>query len=217
MAEKRDWAAWHEAYDDPESSLAQRLLVVRARLADTLSAAPAGPVRLIGMCAGEGRDVIPVLASHPRGRQVSARLVELDPGLAETARQNAAAAGLASVDVVTGDAGLTDAYRGMVPADIVMACGVFGNITDAAIQRTIDCCTWLCAPGGTVLWTRGRSAPDRVRQVCDWFRERGLELLWVSGPGVKYGVGMHRLAGPARAARPGARMFAFTPDRVGNR
>lgn len=79
MAAERDWAAWHEAYDDPASPLAQRLTVVRARIADALSAAPPGPVRLIAMCAGDGRDVIPVLAGHPRGREVSARLVELDP------------------------------------------------------------------------------------------------------------------------------------------
>ena len=78
----RDWHAWHDAYDDPGSSLAQRLRVVQARIAATLDAAPPGPLRALSMCAGQGRDLIPVLASHPRGRDVTARLVELDPGLA---------------------------------------------------------------------------------------------------------------------------------------
>src|SRR5262249_58569663 len=68
----RDWRAWHGAYDDPGSSLARRLAVVRARIADTLDAAPPGPLRAVAMCAGQGRDLIPVLASHPRGPDVTA-------------------------------------------------------------------------------------------------------------------------------------------------
>ncbi len=99
----RDWRAWHDAYDDPGSSLAQRLVVVvQARVAAVLDAAPPGPLRAVSMCAGQGRDLIPVLASHPRGRDVTARLVELDPGLAATARRAAADAGLPGVEVVTG-------------------------------------------------------------------------------------------------------------------
>jgi len=83
----RDWRAWHDAYDDPGSSLAQRLGVVQTRIAAALDAAPPGPLRAVSMCAGQGRDLIPVLASHPRGRDVTARLVELDPGLAGAARR----------------------------------------------------------------------------------------------------------------------------------
>jgi hypothetical protein len=206
---QRDWQAWHAAYADPASSLAQRLKVVQARLADALSLAPAGPVRLISMCAGQGRDVIPVLARHPRGREVQARLVELDPELAADAGRAADAAGLPGVSAVTGDAGLTSAYAGLVPADIVMVCGVFGNVTGADIERTISACTGLCAAGGTVLWTRGRTAPDLVPQICAWFAERGFELVWLSEPGTRYGVGRHRLTGQAQPLAADARMFTF--------
>src|SRR6266516_7744856 len=147
----RDWRAWHDAYDDPGSSLAQRLAVVRARIAGALDAAPPGPLRAVSMCAGQGRDLIPVLASHPRGRDVTARLVELDPGLAATARRASGDAGLPGVEVVTGDASLTDAYAGLVPADLVLDCGVFGNITAGDIRRTVGYCAQLCATGGTVV------------------------------------------------------------------
>ena len=92
----RDWGAWHDAYDDPGSSLAQRLAVVQARIAAALDVAPPGPLRAVSMCAGQGRDLIPVLASHPRGRDVTARLVELDPALAATARRAAAEASAGS-------------------------------------------------------------------------------------------------------------------------
>ena len=61
----RDWRAWHEAYDDPGSQLARRLAAVQARIADALDTAPPGPLRAVSMCAGQGRDLIPVLAGPP--------------------------------------------------------------------------------------------------------------------------------------------------------
>ena len=206
----RDWRAWHEEYDNPDSTLAGRLTVVRERIAAALDAAPAGPLRLISMCAGQGRDVIPVLAGHPRGRDITARLVELDPQLAEAARQSAAAAGLGQVEVVIGDAGVTGAYTSPVPADIVLVCGVFGNISEADIERTIGSCAGLCAGGGTVIWTRGRWEPDLIPQICDWFDSHGFELVWLSDSGKKYGVGAHRFTGQSQPPGAATRMFTFT-------
>ena len=42
-----------------------------------LDEAPAGPLRVISLCAGQGRDLIEVLAEHPRRGDVRARLVEV--------------------------------------------------------------------------------------------------------------------------------------------
>ena len=210
---RRDWRAWHDAYDDPGSSLARRLAAVQARIAAALDAAPPGPLRAVSMCAGQGRDLIPVLAGHPRGRDVTARLVELDPGLAAIAHREAAAANLPGVEVVTGDASLTDAYAGAVPADLVLVCGVFGNITDADIRRTVGCCAQLCATGGTTVWTRARRPPDLVPQICAWFGEDGFELSWLSDPEAGFGVGVHRFTARPRPLAAGLRMFGFVdPD-----
>src|SRR5436190_1604292 len=109
-----DWHEWHRAYDAPDSPLSHRLAVVQRLIRAVLDAAPPGPIRVISMCAGEGRDLLGVLADHPRADDVHARLVELDPDLAGTARDNAPA----RVDVVVGDAGMTDVYEGAVPADL---------------------------------------------------------------------------------------------------
>ncbi len=208
----RDWRAWHDAYDDPGSSLARRLVVVRARIADTLDAAPPGPLRAVSMCAGQGRDLIPVLANHPRGPDVTALLVELDPALAATARRSAADAGLPGVEVVTGDASLTDAYAGRVPADLVLACGVFGNISESDIRRTVGCCAQLCATGGIALWTRRRTPPDLVPQICDWFGHEGFELNWLSDPAAGFGVGVHRFTARPRPLAAGLRMFSLAEE-----
>jgi hypothetical protein len=210
---ERDWYAWHEAYENPGSPLVQRLGWIQDRIREALDAAPPGPLRAISLCAGQGRDLIGVLAGHPRHADVTARLVELDPRNTQAARELAAEAGLANVEVVTGDAALTSQYADLVPADIVVACGLFGNLTDADIEQTIDYCTQLCATGGTVVWTRGRrwakSDRDLFPQVCDWLEERGFERRWVSDPQFEHGVGAHVFTGTPASLKPDATMFTF--------
>jgi hypothetical protein len=204
-----DWHAWHAEYEAPASSLARRLRVVQDRIRVALDGCPPGPLRVISLCAGQGRDLLQVLAEHPRASDVRARLVELDRRNTAVAEETCEAAGLHQIEVVTADAALTDHYRGMVPADIVLVCGLFGNITDEDIERTIDSCPRLCATGGTVIWTRDRFAPDRIPLICDWFGERDFDLQWLSEPDAGFGVGVHRYTGVARPLTPGVRMFSF--------
>lgn len=204
-----DWLDWHAAYDDPGSGLSQRLRAVQEQVRAGLDRSPAGPVRLVSMCAGQGRDVTGVLAGHPRRADTRARLVELDPAIAAIAAQAADAAGLSQVEVVTGDAGLTDHYQDLVPAQVVLACGVFGNITDADIRRTVTAMPRLCARGGTVIWTRHRGHRDLVPQICAWFEAHGFERLWVSDPGLGWGAGAHCFTGTPEPLVPGQRLFTF--------
>jgi hypothetical protein len=206
---EQDWYVWHDAYSNPATALARRLAAVQEQVRAALDAARPGPLRAISICAGQGRDLIGVLAGHPRRHDVRARLVELDPRNADVARQAARAAGLPQVEVVTGDAALTGAYAGIAPADLVLACGLFGNLTDADIEHTVGYCMQLCARGGTVIWTRGRRAPDLLPQICDWFAGRGFGQLWVSDPAEGWGAAAHRFTGTPDPLEPGARMFTF--------
>ncbi|GAA1372434.1 class I SAM-dependent methyltransferase [Streptomyces beijiangensis] len=204
-----DWQKWHDRYDDPSSWVARRLVAVDARIRAVLDSSPPGPLRVVSLCAGQGRDLLGVLVDHPRRDDVRARLVELDPRNTAAAQEFARAAGLDQVEVVTGDASLVDHYSDLAPADLVLICGVFGNIRDADIERTVEACTSLCATGGTVVWTRNRLAPDRVPQICDWFESRGFERLWLSDAKETYGVGAHRFGGVQQPLTVGAQMFTF--------
>ena len=202
-----DWRAWHDEYDLPDSWMARRLRVVQHQVRAVLDDSPPGEVRVLSLCAGQGRDLLGVLADHPRRDDVLARLVELNSRNAKVAEE--AAAGLAGVEVVTADASVTDHYVGMAPADLVLVCGVFGNITDADIRRTVGFCAQLCATGGTVVWTRHREPPDLVPEICEWFEDNGFERRWLSAPDAGFGVGVHRFTGrPGELAR-GERMFTF--------
>jgi hypothetical protein len=208
----RDWYSWHAGYDTSGSALARRLAAVQQRITATLDLAGPGPLRVISLCAGQGRDLLDVLAIHPRRHDVTARLVELDPRNAALAGRAAEAAGLDSVEVRVGDAALTDQYAGMVPADLVLVCGIFGNISVADVEATIGYAGQLCATGGTVVWTRHRRPPDLVPRVCDWFAEHGFEQRWLSAPDDGFGVGAHRFAGRPRPLERGRRMFTFVDD-----
>ncbi|MEV0091444.1 SAM-dependent methyltransferase [Streptomyces sp. NPDC050738] len=204
-----DWQRWHDDYDRPDSRLHRRLEAVRHRIRLALDAAPAGPLRAISLCAGQGRDLLPVLAVHPRREDVTARLVELDPQNVAAAAEAARAAGLHGVEVVAGDASLTDRYAGMVPADLVLVCGVFGNISVADIERTVDHAAQFCAQGATLVWTRGRDTPDQFPLVCERLESRGFAREWISDADAGFGVGVHRFTGTPLPLDPGSRMFTF--------
>ena len=92
------------------------------------------------------------------------------------------------------------AYAGAVPADIVLACGIFGNITDDDIHNTVAHLPSLCAPNATVIWTRGTFAPDLTPTIRVWFMEAGFtELDFVAIPDTTVGVGANR--SPRRLTR----------------
>ena len=196
----RDWAAWHAAYDDPSSALTARLERVRGHLRRAIDLAPAGPVRLVSLCAGQGHDVLGVVPGHPRRRDVSALLVESDERNAAAASHRAAAAGLSRVRVRQADASRPDQFADALPADILLLCGIFGSVSDEDIQRTVAAAPALCSAGATVIWTRHRREPDLTPDVRAWFGANGFDEVAFDAleTSTLTGVGVNRL----RLARP---------------
>jgi hypothetical protein len=210
MAGIRDYDEWHFEYDDPDSDLSWRLRRVQAHICDALERRP-GRCRIVSACSGDGRDVIQVLAGRQDADRVRAVLLELHPDIADRARAAAAAAGLGEVEVRTVDAGMTDAYAGAVPADIVLLVGIFGNISDDDLWRTIAAAPQFCAPGATVLWSRGRDEGDlnaevRARFTTAGFTELAYETLDRDGWPA---LGVVRYDGPPVDLVPGQSLFTF--------
>ena len=207
---ERDWVAWHDPYDDDGSPLHRRLQIVQRHVSATLDRAPDGPFRAISPCAGQGRDLIGVLHDHPRRDDVVARLVELDERNVELARAAARSAGLDGIEVVAGDAAVSDAYEGAAPAGLVLVCGVFGNISDADIARTIEFLPQLCAEHATVIWTRHRRPPDATPAIRACFDQGGFdEVAFEASADLLFGVGVERLRTAPAPLRAGIRLFDF--------
>lgn len=203
------WQTWHDAYADPDSSLSRRLRLVQGFVADFLDETAPRPVRVVSLCAGEGRDLLEVLAGRADADRVTATLVELDPQLARQARASAAA--LPGVEVRTGDAGDPGRYADLPPADLVLLCGVLGNVSDEDVEHVVSVLPALCADGARVVWTRTRRPPDLTPSVRTWLSEREFrEVSFQPVPDSQAAVGVADLVSrPANAHLGDQRLFTF--------
>jgi hypothetical protein len=84
--------------------------------------------------------------------------------------------------VVTGDAADPALFGEYAPADLLLLCGIFGNISDADIQNTVEHAQHLSASQGTVIWTRHRREPDLTPAIHSWFASTGFAKKWESDP-----------------------------------
>ena len=154
-----------------------------------------------------------VLVDHPRAEDISGRLVELDDANVAWARAYAAEHDLRGIELVAGDASNTDAAAGAVPADIVLLCGIFGNIGDDDIERTVGPPPSCARRGATVLWTRHRAEPDVTPSIRRWFGEAGFAEVGFDEPDdALFGVGSNRLRVDPPPFESGVRLFTFVGD-----
>jgi len=92
------------------------------------------------------------------------------------------------------------------PASFVAQAG------DGDIRATVTELPTLCAPGATVIWTRGTFAPDLTPTIRRWFGHAGFtELRFTAIPGTTVGVGAHVLRAEPRPYEPDVRLFTFLP------
>jgi hypothetical protein len=174
-----------------------------------------GSVRIVSMWAGQGRELLPVLAGHPRRSDVHTRLVERDPLSVAAACETVSELRLDwQVDVVCADAGLTDAYAGAVPADLVLLCGVFGSLGAAGIRTAIDGLPQLCGRRATVVWTHERRPDDPTPSIRGWFSDAGFqEDAFESSATEASWVGVQRFTGEPQPLGRGVRLFTLNGER----
>jgi hypothetical protein len=152
-----------------------------------------------------------VLASWRGKKEISGRLVEREPELADRARHKARSASLERVEVVCGDAALPANYAGSIPADLLLLCGVLGNISDLDVQHVVGTLPALCAPRASVVWTRHRRRPDLTPKIRNWFATAGFIEREFHSPGPnQFSVGRHQLVRRPSPAELGQRsLFTF--------
>jgi amino acid adenylation domain-containing protein len=162
-----DWRHWHKDYEQ-HASLQARLERVRVQIVAALSEFPPGPVRIVSLCAGDGRDLIGALESHPRRADITARLIDNDPESIARGRQMAATAGLSrQLQFVEADATLAKNYDGAVPANLVLLSGFLGHLPHDDVPGLIRRLPMFCQAGGQVIWNRHLVLHDGHRQVTD--------------------------------------------------
>ncbi len=210
---RTDWGKWHRAYDDPVSSLSRRLDAVRRLIGDCLAAAPEGEINVVSLCAGDGRDLLGVLEHHPRRPDVRAQLIELEESLVDEGRRRIDQLELEGVTFLKADAGSRATLGTLRDVQLVLACGIFGNVAEGDIRTTIYGLSVLLAEGGSMIWTRHRLAPDLTPSIRAWFVAEGFEeTAFLAIADSSASVGSHRLVvkDPTRALP--RRLFTFIGD-----
>jgi hypothetical protein len=186
--------------------------VVQAHLTECLEMAPRGPLRIVSMCAGDGRDVIGVLRSHPRRTEVTAWLVELDRESVAAGLRLASGAGLGkSVNFLHQDATAYETYLEIAPSDILLVCGVWGHVPVHERSPLVRAVTCFCSPGGTVIWTCGtKKGGTRLQEIQSLFTGSSWEIVRLSStPDKRWAVATHRYNGPPNALPRGGPIFNF--------
>jgi hypothetical protein len=209
VSERRDWQAWHDDYEDADSDLSRRLKVVQAEIGRALPRAPGSDFNVVSICAGQAHDIVGALSEYSHADRIKGRLVELNPHNVAEIRAKVAAAGL-DLEVVEGDAADTGLYEGAVPADLVLAVGIFGNISDHDIFATIEALPQFCRPRAKLLWSRGRRhKPDITAQIRSRFIDAGfVETAFHAPADANFQIGAARYEGPVQQLRR-AHLFTF--------
>jgi len=207
----RSWTGWPtEAY--AQNRYQQRLEAVQQHLIERLDSVPCGPIRLISICAGDGRDVIGVLQTHERRKEMSAWLVELDRQSVAAGIRDASLVGLQdTVRFINGDATDYVTYQDIAPADIVLACGVWGHVPAHERVSLTSALAALCRPRGTVTWTRGISnGTARLDEIESLFVRPTWERMRITLTADKrWAVATYRYGGQSRLLPRTGRIFNF--------
>jgi hypothetical protein len=209
----RDWIRFHDLYETLPP-LQARLKLVQAQIERAIEEAPSGPVRVLSLCAGDGRDLLGALIDHARAADVAAALIDSNAEL--VARGEAAQSELAlpaSLRFLHADATLADTYLTLAPADLVIAAGVFGNLKLASMQQLVHSLRCLCKKDSKVVWTHkttGMNSEARVAMLCEMLQQSDFrELTFTRTEPDGFVVATYAYVGDPLPLLAGIQLFEF--------
>jgi amino acid adenylation domain-containing protein len=206
-----NWSQWHKDYDT-FSSLQERLKNVRAQIAAALDEFPPGAIRVVSLCAGDGRDLLGALENHARQSDVSARLLDNDAESVARGKKWAEEIGLAGqLHFLEADAALAKNYSGAVPADLVLLSGFLGHLRHEDVAGLIENLPMFCKTAAQVIWNRHQVLHDGEKQVpliLEYFRKANFsEIFFATSHG--FAVGRARFIGQPQPLDPSRVLFEF--------
>ena len=208
-----DWSEWYKQYDS-FPGLQARLRLVGEQIVVALDACPSGPIQIISLCAGDGRDVIGALQGHPRRHDVNALLLDSHAESLARGRAAAAGAGLArQLRFIEADASLASNYAAAVPADLVLISGFLGHLRHEDVPRLIASLPMFCKTGGWAIWNRHLILHDGHKQVPairEFFRQAKFEEVFFGTPDPNgFAVGRVRFTGRPEPLDASRVLFEF--------
>jgi hypothetical protein len=213
-----NWSTWHNEYENESSELNARKQAVQGHVAAIVSECPPGPVTVVSICGGQAREVLGALEGHPRRADVRGRIVELDQENAAFALAWAKRAAL-NIEILNGDASISESYAALPPADVVVISGVFGHINEADRARLIGFLPQILRRGGAAVWTFTPFSKDQLKeeymQVREFFRGQKFVEERVDRTTGRYSFAItrSRFDGDQAPLEPHAKIFEFGSSR----
>ncbi len=207
-----DWFEWHQVYTHPESRASRRLAAVQHVLHEALDELPPGPFGVISLCAGQGDDILGVLAGHDRRADARVTMVEVDPRNVRQALERALGADIPHVRGVAADAGNSDSLAGAPRASLVILAGMTAHISTADFARLIGWLPRICDTGAIVVWNQRSDLGTAwsIREARGAFRRAAFHDARLESPAKgRFRVFAHRFAGAPQPFEPGVRLFTF--------
>jgi predicted RNA methylase len=210
-----DWTSWHERYESSKP-LQERLNEVCAQITRVISKASGDCVRVISICAGDGRDLVGSLAALRGSATVCATLVESNLQLVAKGQAMVEEFGLADqIRFRCADATQSETYDGICPADLVILSGAFGNLRAHSVERLIVALQCLCTHGARVIWTRnlrefddGEAATQKIRACFN--AANFVEEVFAQTPQGIFAVGTHVFFGENKPLSKSEKLFEFS-------
>ena len=208
-----DWNAWYKQYENLPS-LQARLRLVREQIVAALDACPPGPIQVVSICAGDGRDVIGAVQNHPRRNDVTAVLLDTHAESIARGQTLAEQAGLGrQLQFRESDAAFTGNYAGSVPADIVLLSGFLGHLRPGDVPGLIGSLPMFTRHGGWAVWSRHwviNEGSTQVPAIRELFRRANYEeVQFASASPEGFAVGRSRFAGRSEPLDPARVLFQF--------
>ena len=194
-----NWNEWHKHYDS-QPNLQERLRNVRREIIAALDECPPGPIQIISVCAGDGRDLLGALENHPRRNDVTALLLDNNAQSVELGKSAAEIIGLGrQLQFVEADATLAKNYASHVPADLILLCGFLGHMLHKEVPGLIESLPMFCKTGGQAIWSRRTILYDGREQIFlirEFFRKANfVEVHFEAASANGHAVGRARFAG----------------------
>jgi amino acid adenylation domain-containing protein len=173
-----NWDEWHKHYGSLPN-LQERLRIVREQIVVALNECPPGPIQIVSICSGDGRDLLGALQNHPRRDDVAALLLDNNADSIARGKEAAEKIGLAGqFRFLEADATLAKNYLGAVPANLVLLSGFLGHLRHEDVPALISSLPMFCKTGGQAIWNRHlllHGGRQQVPFIREFFQKTNFE------------------------------------------
>lgn len=165
------WTEWHEnAYNNTNSLAYQRTEIVKNLINKYLYEINKNVV-IVSIGAGQGRDILSVLKERKDNNRIFTYLIDTDMECLDYAKNYAEKNNIINVNVVNIDGSLTENYKDIPKADLIIFCGMMNQKNTEEVKSLANNMKFLCNEDAQIIWSRHGYDEDYSTSFRNVFNE----------------------------------------------